>query len=418
MAYRRSLSKRATLIARAFNNPSFSYIPCDHHDRDNRDSTLSRREVHNFIQQRSSFGRVSQFSLGSAFVRYMSTSVGEGGGSDNKIELIMSDVADVVSDATTTQVNEVAIAAAAAADSSWPVTVLQHFIDSVHNFTGLNWWASIVTFKHFKEMLEDKDMDPEALADGQKQMQKAHEECWISVLIDGLSFSISAEVTMQEFMKVDRDDDFMKIISRCVAVLLVSATMDCPKVILPFSLRCEGIGTQRNTIIGYSISHLSCYMLLFDYIKPGPIRLCTSYIARIVRGSVLFVAMAYRRSLSTRETLVARAYNPSFSYILRDHDRKEDSPDRQTGKGVSQFSLGSSAGSAFCRYMSTTVGEGSDKIELMSDVADVLIDATTQVVANHAPAVNEVAIAAADSFLPVAALQHVIDAVYNFTGLN
>ncbi|KAK4844217.1 hypothetical protein QYF36_017780 [Acer negundo] len=159
-------------------------------------------------------------------------------------------------------------------------------------------------------------------------------------------------------------------------------------------------------------------------------------------------AMAYRCSLSTRATLVARAYNPSFSYILRDHDRKEDSPDSSLsqreihnfiqqrsfgsrlnnsygsggaffqGKGVLQFSLGSSAGSAFCRYMLTTVGEGSDKIELKSDLADVLTYATTQVVANHAPAVNEVTIAAADSFLPVAALQHVIDAVHNFTGLN
>ncbi|KAI9173839.1 hypothetical protein LWI28_007340 [Acer negundo] len=158
--------------------------------------------------------------------------------------------------------------------------------------------------------------------------------------------------------------------------------------------------------------------------------------------------MAYRCSLSTRATLVARAYNPSFSYILRDHDRKEDSPDSSLsqreihnfiqqrsfgsrlnnsygsggaffqGKGVLQFSLGSSAGSAFCRYMLTTVGEGSDKIELKSDLADVLTYATTQVVANHAPAVNEVTIAAADSFLPVAALQHVIDAVHNFTGLN
>ncbi|KAH7550139.1 hypothetical protein JRO89_XS13G0141300 [Xanthoceras sorbifolium] len=157
--------------------------------------------------------------------------------------------------------------------------------------------------------------------------------------------------------------------------------------------------------------------------------------------------MAYQRSLSTRATLIARAYNPSFSYILRDHDRKEDSPDRTLSrreihnfvqqrpfdsgfnnsygsgaffhsKRVSLFSLGSSAGTAFCRNMSTTVGEGSDKIELMSDVADVLSDATTQVVANHAPAVNEVAIAAADSYFPVAALQHFIDAVHNFTGFN
>ncbi|TXG50661.1 hypothetical protein EZV62_023185 [Acer yangbiense] len=183
MAYRRSLSTRATLIARAYNNPSFSYIPRDHHDRDNRDSTLSRREVHNFIQQRSSFGRVSQFSLGSAFIRYMSTSVGEGGGSDKKIEL-MSNVADVVSDASiTTQVNEVVIAAA---DSFFPVAALQHFIDAVHNFTGLNWchqcFVIIMCVLQVKkkqmeqQMEEDKATDPEAVADCQKQMQKAHKE--------------------------------------------------------------------------------------------------------------------------------------------------------------------------------------------------------------------------------------------------
>ncbi|KAL0853689.1 hypothetical protein Bca101_058841 [Brassica carinata] len=37
-------------------------------------------------------------------------------------------------------VNEVAIAAA---DSAFPVAALQHLIDGVHSFTGLNWWASI-----------------------------------------------------------------------------------------------------------------------------------------------------------------------------------------------------------------------------------------------------------------------------------
>lgn len=35
-----------------------------------------------------------------------------------------------------------------------------------------------------------------------------------------------------------------------------------------------------------------------------------------------------------------------------------------------------------------------------------------------APVPGEVAAAAADSFLPVAALQHLIDAVHSFSGLN
>lgn len=157
--------------------------------------------------------------------------------------------------------------------------------------------------------------------------------------------------------------------------------------------------------------------------------------------------MAYRRSLTTRATLIARAYNPSFNYIIYDHDHKQNSPDETLsrtnihsfiqsrsfgsslnnsyglgnffhGQRVSQFSLVPSVGSAFCRYMSTTVGEGADKIELISDVADVFTETTVQAVANQAPAVNEVAIAAADSFLPVAALQHFIDAMHNFTGFN
>uniref|UniRef100_A0A8R7K083 Mitochondrial inner membrane protein OXA1 n=1 Tax=Triticum urartu TaxID=4572 RepID=A0A8R7K083_TRIUA len=32
---------------------------------------------------------------------------------------------------------------AAAADSFFPVAALQHLIDTIHTFTGLNWWASI-----------------------------------------------------------------------------------------------------------------------------------------------------------------------------------------------------------------------------------------------------------------------------------
>ncbi|CAK7345650.1 unnamed protein product [Dovyalis caffra] len=55
----------------------------------------------------------------------------------------------------------------------------------------------------------------------------------------------------------------------------------------------------------------------------------------------------------------------------------------------------------------TTAAAAAEKI-------DVVMDTVVQA----APAANEVAVAAADSFLPVAALQHFIDAVHNFTEFN
>ncbi|GJV48894.1 mitochondrial inner membrane protein OXA1-like protein [Tanacetum coccineum] len=42
---------------------------------------------------------------------------------------------------TQAAVSEVAIAAA---DSWLPVAAFQYAFDGIHNFTGLNWWASIV----------------------------------------------------------------------------------------------------------------------------------------------------------------------------------------------------------------------------------------------------------------------------------
>lgn len=162
--------------------------------------------------------------------------------------------------------------------------------------------------------------------------------------------------------------------------------------------------------------------------------------------------MAYIRTLSTRANLIRRRYNASFSYILHDDDRKSKSIDEEGSSqrgmsglfqqrsfasssgfnnsaafgfsqdrrrsGVADFCFSPSIGASFCRNMSTVVDGGSDKIELMTDVAEVLTDTTVGAVAAQAPAVNEVAIAAADSFLPVAALQHVIDAVHSFTGFN
>lgn len=156
--------------------------------------------------------------------------------------------------------------------------------------------------------------------------------------------------------------------------------------------------------------------------------------------------MAQIRSLYTRASLVRRRYHPSFSFILHDDDKQlnciDEGPSEQGmsylmqqrafGSGFSNsssfglfqdrrcmdFSLSPSIGASFCRFMSTTVGEGSEKIELMSDVTNVLTDTTVQAAAMQSPAVNEVAVAAADSFLPIQVLQHFIDAVHSFTGLN
>ncbi|XAR70179.1 hypothetical protein NMG60_11026954 [Bertholletia excelsa] len=152
--------------------------------------------------------------------------------------------------------------------------------------------------------------------------------------------------------------------------------------------------------------------------------------------------MAYRRSISTRATFLLRQrFSPSVSYIHHDDDRKHKE-DRSFSTLLQQRSFGSgfhiSPGFSnpfqgqrlyqlfvhpmsepfHSRYMSTTVGEGANEVEYVADVAEVLTDGTVEAVASVTPAVNEVAIAAADSAFPVAALQHIIDAVHSFTGLN
>ena len=55
----------------------------------------------------------------------------------------------------------------------------------------------------------------------------------------------------------------------------------------------------------------------------------------------------------------------------------------------------------------------------MKDIATVLTDQSVDAAADViAPGVSEVAVAAADSAIPVAALQYLIDGVHSFTGLN
>ncbi|KAJ6363170.1 hypothetical protein OIU78_003367 [Salix suchowensis] len=148
--------------------------------------------------------------------------------------------------------------------------------------------------------------------------------------------------------------------------------------------------------------------------------------------------MACMRSLSTRSTILKRQHNPRLTYIL--HDEEDDDVHQLHKNNHGQLNHSSKqvinptnylpqisfnansicfasllqeanhshfAGACFVRYMSTTTTAAADKINVVMET-----------VSQAAPPANEVAIAAADSYLPVAALQHVIDAVHNFTGLN
>nr|KYP60501.1 hypothetical protein KK1_022907 [Cajanus cajan] len=156
--------------------------------------------------------------------------------------------------------------------------------------------------------------------------------------------------------------------------------------------------------------------------------------------------MAHRRCLLIRGNLMNRKCHPSFSYVLHSDDWRRECPDEKSpSEGISNSNqrrmfgnsvdgsiwfvaysghrmqsnrfLSAYSGYNFCRHMST-VNQGSDKIDIMTDIADVLKDTTVEAVTSQAPIVKEVAIAAADSFLPVKALQYIIDAVHSYTGLN
>ncbi|CAN7125758.1 unnamed protein product [Brassica rapa subsp. narinosa] len=139
--------------------------------------------------------------------------------------------------------------------------------------------------------------------------------------------------------------------------------------------------------------------------------------------------MAFRRALSVRSTLTSlRKQLPSYHIIIRENNHAEDSFTSQRSYHSflhHQLPLAPTSGGsafAFYRYMSSAHGVGSEKIGLVSDIAGVITDSTLQdgsaqagAVAN---AVSEVAVAASDSFLPIAALQHCIDMVHSFTGFE
>ncbi|CAF1921458.1 unnamed protein product [Brassica napus] len=137
--------------------------------------------------------------------------------------------------------------------------------------------------------------------------------------------------------------------------------------------------------------------------------------------------MAFRRALSIRSTLTSlRKQLPSYHIIIRENNHAEDSFTSQRSYDSflhHQLPLAPTSGGsafAFYRYMSSAHGVGSEKIGVVSDIAGVITDSTLQDGSAQAAAaaVSEVGVAASDSFLPIAALQHCIDMVHSFTGFD
>lgn len=147
-----------------------------------------------------------------------------------------------------------------------------------------------------------------------------------------------------------------------------------------------------------------------------------------------------RKSLAVGYTHLARRFHPSFSHLVRD-DRENSESQRSFPFSLAAAPLPRSPSSSqsFDRFRSpvrdwritgfyfpvvihqslrnySSSSEVSEESGYIDDVANVLSGTTMDSTA--APFPGEVSAAAADSFVPVAALQHVIDAVHSFTGLN
>ncbi|CAN4077567.1 unnamed protein product [Withania somnifera] len=162
--------------------------------------------------------------------------------------------------------------------------------------------------------------------------------------------------------------------------------------------------------------------------------------------------MAYRHSITTRVKLLyqQQRVTPAFSYFHKDDDDRKSPETSSDNSRIPSFSQSHYVGNAsgfnsfigtrnpyqdrrFCalglmipmsygpfvsRNMSTDIGGGADKIDYMADVAEVLADKAVETVVSQAPAVNEVAIAAADCYFPVKGLMYLMDYVHIFTGFE
>ncbi|WCJ26253.1 inner membrane protein OXA1-like [Euphorbia peplus] len=141
MAYIRSLSTRANLLTRQCRSSiSYHHHHHHHHHDDTEPHSIHKTSSASTSNFKRCFGTTTtttgsfansssicfHFGASSSFCRHMSSTT----------------TAEIISDsALQPPVNEVAVAAA---DSFFPVAFTQHFIDAIHSFTGLNWWASIV----------------------------------------------------------------------------------------------------------------------------------------------------------------------------------------------------------------------------------------------------------------------------------
>jgi YidC/Oxa1 family membrane protein insertase len=153
--------------------------------------------------------------------------------------------------------------------------------------------------------------------------------------------------------------------------------------------------------------------------------------------------MAYtRRTLATAFRHLPRRIHPSVPHVLSRDDFRETpsvsaspSPYRSISRfhtspspspppgGVFYLPLGLHISSL--RFFSSFPTSGSNEVDHLKDVANVLTDDSTQEAASAAAAAaipasfpGEVAAAAAHCSFPVAAFQHFIDQVHTFTGLN
>ncbi|KAL8063988.1 hypothetical protein ABFS82_01G061500 [Erythranthe guttata] len=229
MAYRRSITSRAKQFyqQQQIIAPPLSNIHRDDADREESRSNPfpfpANHETRNYIQNRFFGGGINNSSSfngsrnvfrdwrfaapagfgGSVFVRDFS-SAGIGGGAADNIEFL-NDMAGIFVEKAAEvapAVNEVAIAAA---DSFYPVAALQYLIEYIHISTGFHWWASIVVttllirtlqlplilhqlkatskftllrpkLEAIKEEMNNGDMSPSTVADGQARMKKLFKE--------------------------------------------------------------------------------------------------------------------------------------------------------------------------------------------------------------------------------------------------
>ncbi|KAL0329957.1 UNVERIFIED_CONTAM: Long chain acyl-CoA synthetase 4 [Sesamum radiatum] len=255
MAYRRGVTARAKFFYQQQQRavPSFSHVCRDDSDREEFNSNPIPRntEIRNYFQHRffgtgNSFGAFSgsrnlfkdmRFGIpagcGPVFSRnFSSGTVGEGAA--DKIEIlndvdVLGDKAVEVAGQVAPVVSEVAVVAA---DSFFPVAALQYLIDYVHTYTGFNWWASIVVttllirsiqlpllinqlkstskftllrpkLEAIKEEMQNREMSPNAVAEGQAQMKKLFKEYGVTPFTPLKGLLISGPIFCSFFFAVN-----------------------------------------------------------------------------------------------------------------------------------------------------------------------------------------------------------------------